>query len=123
MKRILVFLLVFALGIAAGYEIFKNGIINSESFKSPLGKPKEIPTPLYEYSFEKLREKKFTPKKIELVEKMSDGEGFESWLFKFETEEGIVSGQANLPKLKIKNEKLKITEGKYPVIIMLRGYV
>lgn len=100
---------------------FANWRINNEKLVSPLGETKEIQTPLYEYSFEKLKEKKFTPKKIELVEKMSDGEGFKSWLFKFETDEGWVSGQANLPdqsQFSINNQ------GKdYPVIIMIRGYV
>lgn len=124
MRKILVFILVFGVGVIVGWS--GSWRINSGGLISPIGQVKETPTPLYEYSFDRLREKKFTPKKIELVEKMADGEGYQSWLFKFDTDEGAVSGQANIPS-QFSIFPLVASQlwraGNFPIIIMLRGYV
>lgn len=101
---------------------------------SPLGNDTQQERPLDRYAFDTLREKRFSPKPIRLIEPIATESAFTSWVFEFDTEEGTVSGQMNVPK----SDKRQATGDKqdtelitnnyelrtiFPVIVMLRGYV
>lgn len=112
-KRFLVVAVIFLFGTLAGWFVTK--LPQQLKLLSPTG-PTPAPTPLLKYSFEQLRSRQFFPEAIELVEPIATESAYASWLFKFETEEGAVSGQMNIPASSKSNEK-------FPVIVMLRGYV
>jgi len=77
---------------------------------SPLGRKE--PGPLEKYTFEALRERKFSGSQIELGDIIKEEEKFTSYFFSFETDGKRVTGQTNIPE----------GEGPFPVVIMLRGY-
>lgn len=77
--------------------------------------PTTPPTPLAKYSFENLSQTNFSPLPIELTEKISQSAGFSSWIFKFETQEGKISGLINIPQI--------CAAEKCPAVVMIRGYV
>ncbi len=87
---------------------------------SPLVKLPEKPKPLAKYSFESLRQKVFIGSEIskaccsaiKLEKVIKQETTYTSYLFSFESEGKKVTGQANIPWGK----------GKYPVVVMLRGY-
>lgn len=78
-----------------------------------------IPTPLSKYTIENLKATEIKPGKIEIKEELSSNDDFTSRLFSFEFNpafdetQKFSTGQINLP----------IKQGKYPIIVMLRGYV
>lgn len=82
---------------------------------SPLGNDTQQERPLDRYAFDTLRERRFSPKPIRLVEPIATESAFTSWVFEFKTEEGDISGQANIPN--------SPNPPNLPTIIMLRGYV
>ncbi|MBI5356200.1 prolyl oligopeptidase family serine peptidase [Candidatus Collierbacteria bacterium] len=89
--------------------LFVIGMLIGGLSLSPLSSaPTTIPRPLLKYSFDGLKQSVFTPKAISLT----DGQ------FTFDTQEGLVSGTANIPVGYGSSSKQKC-----PVIIMLRGYV
>lgn len=122
-----------AIGSAIGYLVGWWPMRSTRTLLSPLGNDVVLPRPLDRYAFDALREKRFTPKLIQLVEPIATESAFTAWLFEFETEEGKVSGQMNIPSDKLqatsdKQENERITNNDermtvFPVIILLRGYV
>lgn len=78
-----------------------------------LAQPINRPRPLQKYTFDNLRQKTYEPQPIEMVEMIASEPEYISWLYMIQTEEGKVSGQLNLP----------LGNGKFPVVVMLRGYV
>lgn len=136
MIRIQIILVMTAatIGSVIGYLIGWWPTRTTRPLLSPLGNNTENERPLDRYAFEVLREKHFVPKPIRLVDPIATESAFTSWLFEFETEEGRVSGQMNVPKSdkrqatgdrqdieRITNNDSRITT--FPVIVMLRGYV
>lgn len=119
MKRSVILLSIFAVGAIAGWLGRNFGFSQSSGqLISPVSSvPTPAPQPLLKYSFDNLGQSVFTPKAITLTEKIKDNDKFTNWLFTFETQEGKVSGSANIPKICDAFEK------KCPVILMLRGYV
>lgn len=108
--RRLIFLIsfIFLAAVAAGYVF----LISNNKIISPLGsKLKE--KPLDKYTFERLKETKFSSKPITFGKLIKDENNFVSYVFYFNTEGKKVSGLANIPK----------SQGTYPVVVMFRGYV
>lgn len=113
------------IGGVVGYTIGKGNLFQ-EHILSPLGiSPKEIEKPLLKYSFGELKQKQFVPKSVKFVEPIATESAYTSWLFTYETDEGKISGQANIPlgcsPVQVQNPNAKCQ--KYPVIVMVRGYV
>lgn len=109
MKLSVISLSIFIAGTVAGW-FGRNFNLSKSSGQliSPLSSaPTETPKPLLKYSFDGLKQTFFTPKAISLT-----GEQFT-----FDTQEGPVSGTANIP------DECGTLKLKCPVIIMLRGYV
>lgn len=79
---------------------------------SPVGKI-AIEKPLDKYTFERLKRKTFTASSIKIDKKIKDEDTFASYIFYFTVEGKKVSGLMNIPK----------TEGIYPVLVMLRGFI
>lgn len=132
---------MFILGVGFGWWLSKNPVGNISSLISPAGQG-EAPKLFVRYSFEYLKQHPFSPRRIELVQKIKEQDGYSSWLFRFETENGLVSGQMNVPEGvarvgtppsdRIESSSEDVGRGatkrqdpvkQYPVIIMLRGYV
>lgn len=114
------------IGSVIGYLIGWWPTRTTRPLLSPLGNDAENERPLDRYAFDALRGKRFEPKPIRLVEPIATESAFVSWLFEFETEEGRVSGQVNMPAKptdigRVTNNDSRITT--FPVIVMLRGYV
>lgn len=112
-----------ALGTALGFGVanLSDGWTTS-ALLSPLApSPTPVPRPFIAYTFANLRDRQFQPKSIELVEKIEEEEEFTSWLFVTGTAEGKVSGQVNIPTAK--PVTVAGANQKFPVIVMLRGYV
>lgn len=115
-KRILGFIIVFVVGTLFGWWLSKNLVIGKE----------ENQKPFVRYSFEYLKQHPFSPRRIELVEKIKEENEYASWLFRFETSEGWVSGQMNIPpNLTAVGPAARLASptSTFPVVIMLRGYV
>lgn len=104
--------LLFILIILGIFFISKNLIPQKETVKEK---------PLAKYTFESLRKKKFLPNPITLGHILDENENIISQMFYFNLRETIdgesknrkVSGLINVPK----------SEGTYPVIVMMRGFV
>ena len=90
--------LLFFISVSAGYFLVH------AKFKKPLLKP----LPLLKYTFENLKNTKFTASQITLGDKVSDT----SQIFYFNIPEKV-SGLMNFPD----------KPGTYPVIVMFRGYI
>jgi len=78
-----------------------------------------IPTPLSKYDFDNLATHQFSEGKLTIGSKLDETENHTSYLFNFDFSPGLddeiktTSGQINLPS----------KDGKYPIVLMLRGYV
>lgn len=119
MKYLILILMVFVFGIVTGWFGRNFNFLNSpDRLISPVSSvPTPVPQPLLKYSFDNLRQSVFTPKTITLSDKIKDDGKFTNWLFIFESQEGRISGTANIP------DECGAAEPKCPVVIMLRGYV
>lgn len=109
-KIILVALLLFA-GVIFYFFTQKEVV----EIKSPLSrKALEIgPKPLEKYTFENLKNQKFSPSEITFGKVLKDEKGYKSRLFYFNAADKRVSGLLNIPQ----------KQGIYPIIVMFRGYV
>ncbi|KKT74551.1 MAG: putative peptidase [Microgenomates group bacterium GW2011_GWA2_44_7] len=109
------FLLLVPLGLLIIY------ILTNEPRLLSAEAPKVL-RPLQRYSFNSLRKEKFPEVEIELVKIVNKNEAFTTYEFKFFAWGKKITGLANIPN----NSNFIKTSGakqKYPVIIMLRGYV
>jgi len=94
------------IGLAANFLLEK--IPASKTLLSPIATITPAPAkPLQKYSFPNLRNQTFSPLPIELVESIATGSGYTSWLFRYQTDDGWISGQVNLPKFKVQSSKFK----------------
>jgi len=121
------FLVVFLIGLLIfGYFLIGSSQNRAQSFISPLvsssnpGRVKITPilTPAvsYEkYSFPNLAKRQFNGSLIQIGEEIlkEDDYDYQPYFFYFDSEGKKVSGQLNLPN----------KSGKFPLVIMLRGYV
>lgn len=83
-------------------------------FKTPKGTLNEIvPKPLLKYSVDSLSKTTFAGSEITFGQVLGDEPGYLSRVFYFYDQGKKVSGLANIPK----------SEGKFPIIVMFRGYV
>lgn len=113
MKK-LFFLLIFFFLITAGF-VYSQTVSDKKNLPvvSPLSdKPKE-PGPLEKYAFENLQKRLFIGSQIELGKVLEKNEKYTGYIFFYQSNGKKISGQLNLPK----------GEGKFPVVVMLRGYV
>jgi len=121
-KSLLILLAGIVIGLAANFLLEK--IPASKTLLSPIATITPAPAkPLQKYSFPNLRNQTFSPLPIELVESIATESGYTSWLFRYQTDDGWISGQVNLPKFKVQSSKFKADTEKLPVVIMIRGYV
>ena len=111
----LLFVVLLALVTIESLYIFRN-----QWFTKNIIKEKPIPQPLLAYTFENLKKTNFPKSQITFGPVMSENADYFSQMFYFSTPKtpgGKImlksSGLANIPK----------KQGKYPVIVMLRGYV
>lgn len=112
-KWIIIFsLLIFLTIIVVTAYIYLSGGL---PFLSPIKlQPTITPEkPLEKYSFEKLKNRNFSGSQISIDHELKNEPDFTSRLFFYESDGKKVSGLINLPAKK----------GKFPVIVMLRGYV
>ena len=109
MKKYFFIFIIFIAGTIIGWFSRNfNFQKSSGQLLSPLSSaPTETQKPLLKYSFDGLKQSVFTLKNITLSDQ----------LFTFETQEGLVSGTANIP------DGCGTLKPKCPVVIMLRGYV
>ena len=110
-KKGIVIIFLVLLGLI-GYFYLDFQLENGKRPVSPLGRLKKEPGPLEKYSFEALRERELVGSQIKLERVIKEEEKYTAYLFSFESEGKKVTGQANLPK----------KAGKFPVVVMLRGY-
>ncbi len=120
-KKIVFTILLIFLGLAGiGGGIFLGLKLKNRNWRllSPLGqKVEEKEKPLAKYELERLKERKAQPSEIVLDRVLSEGAGFTSYLFFYESEEKKISGLANIPLRQAQGD------GPFPVIVMLRGWV
>ncbi|MFH0772954.1 MAG: alpha/beta fold hydrolase [bacterium] len=116
MKKIFLFIifLVVAISLLFFFTTRNRFIVSPVAFPTPTEKP------LLKYSFEKLRQTQFPKNNIQLDRLYGDTPDSTAQVFYFDTPKkpnesvmDTVSGLINIPK----------TPGKYPMIVMLRGYV
>ncbi|MCJ7739712.1 prolyl oligopeptidase family serine peptidase [Candidatus Microgenomates bacterium] len=100
------------IGIVIGLSVF---MFSRSGLLSPVGNIKPTPTvkPLEKYSFENLQKRIFTPGDITIDKVINDAADFTSYLFYYDSDGKKVSGLLILPK----------KEGRFPVILQLRGYI
>jgi dipeptidyl aminopeptidase/acylaminoacyl peptidase len=109
-------LLGFLLGVVCILSInFTKNFFNNFHMTSPLSKNIFTPTPkpLEKYTFENLKQRTYVPSEISISTKMKEGQNFISYLFNFVSDGKKVSGFLNTPN----------RPGKFPIIVMFRGYV
>lgn len=114
MKKVVVLVLFIFILIAAYYLINQR-----QPLLSPQVKSTSKPKPLLAYTFENLKNTKFSPSQIIPADKVSETEDYITQMFTFEvpqnpgsSEMKKVSGLLNIPK----------QPGLYPVIVSFRGY-
>lgn len=119
MKKILI-LSIITSAIVAGAIAIAIQKLPRESIQIFAPEPTPVPTPLVRYQIETLTQKVPKARNIEIRETISEEEKYTSFLFEhvfdptFETGElKTVTGQINLPS----------ADGKYPLVLMIRGYV
>lgn len=113
MKK-LIFLPILFLFVTAGFVYSQTTSAKKNlPVVSPLSdKPKE-PGLLEKYAFENLQKRLFIGSQIEIGRVLEKKEKYTSYVFFYQSDGKKISGQLNLPK----------GEGKFPVVLMLRGYV
>ena len=119
MKKFVGFFFISIIAFVFGW--FSYHFLNSTGLKniSTIAEEKVVEKPLEKYSIENHSETHIESGKFELKNVMSEEDDYSSYLFSFEFEpalDGInktTTGQINLP----------IGTEKYPIAIMLRGYV
>ena len=116
MKNLFILFIVLAFGV----PILMCFNSSKKSFMSPIGSPTPTEKPLLKYTFENLKKTTFTKNNITLGKPYSETANSTSQIFYFKTPKipgeaamDSVSGLMNLP----------IKPGKYPVIVMFRGFV
>lgn len=104
-----IFLFVVLTGAFVAWEgyFWKASLRNPQSFKI-------LEKPLDKYTYENLRNRRYTGSRIIVSDTVKDAKDFETRSFSFNAEGKKVTGQANFPK---DGKKL------HPIIIMFRGYV
>ena len=141
-KSLLILSAGIIIGLAANFLLEK--IPTSKTLLSPIATITPTPAkPLQKYSFPNLRNQTFSPLPLELVEPVATESGYTSWLFRYQTDRGWISGQMNIPKGNQAGDARgaparapaavnRMSEdvgaglsaaGPAPVIIMIRGYV
>lgn len=114
MKKTILLLFLLLIALAAFYsgDFWRQGNIDLVSPLSRLQTQPEKPKTLTKYSFKNLQQRVFLGSQIKLEKIMQKETGYTSYLFSFQSEGKKVTGQANIP----------FGKGKFPVIVMLRGY-
>jgi len=102
-----IILIVFLFGIITWLTMRQCGCID------PIGKSKKQTRELDKYSYTNLKNTKFSGSQIKLGKILREGTGYVSRMFYFQVSDKKVSGLINLP----------INSGRFPVIVMIRGYV
>ena len=103
-------LLNIILAALVGYFYFYNIELSTPV---PLSVKEEKEYPLNKYAYDVLKKTEFTPQEMTFGDVLTEGEGFQTRMFYYETDDRKVSGLAHLP-----------VEGTdHPVIVMVRGYV
>lgn len=117
MKKGLFFLFVVLFALVSIESLY---LFQHQWFTKNIIKEKPIPRPLLAYTFENLKKTNFPQNQITFGPVMSENADYFSQMFYFSTPKTPggkimqkVSGLANIPK----------RQGKYPVIVMLRGFV
>ncbi len=84
-------------------------------FLSPLVTTREVSKEklLEKYTYENLKKRGGRPSEVKLERILKEETEFTAWLFSYQSEGRKITGLAHLPK----------TEGKSPVVVMVRGYV
>ncbi len=115
MKKVIGLLVLIAALVTIFYSLNQ-----SKPLLSPLVKSTPKPKPLLSYTFENLKNTRFSPSQITAGPKVSETENFITQMFYFKVpktpgslEMKKVSGMLNIPK----------QPGVYPVIVMFRGFV
>lgn len=114
---ILISLIIFSVGILLGYRLKNQKVLDE------ISKPQKVDRPLDKYSIENLSRTQIEKGNIEITEEIANKvEEFKSCLFSFRFDPTLtpkinkkMSGIINIPK--------NSEDSKYPVILMLRGYV
>lgn len=110
-----IFGLIFGLFIAIGSFFIYQALQERLNLVSPLvlfdKQPKELP--LLKYQIDELDQFPLIESDLQILEKISENENFNSYLFSFTTQGGLMSGRLNWPK-KLESDK---------AIVMIRGYV
>ena len=102
-------ILIFLAGVSSGYLLLQ--IKPRSEFKIPV--VKETARPLDKYTIENLSKRKPAGGEVKIEKTLEENKDFVSYLFSFTTEGKKVTGQMNVPVLSLK----------YPLILMIRGYV
>jgi dipeptidyl aminopeptidase/acylaminoacyl peptidase len=117
MKKIILLALVVTLSFLAGWylNLYLNRQTSPDAYISRIK-----PRPLDKYTIDNLAKADITPAKISIERALDESDTFKSYLFSFKFNPAIrgrqekkVTGLINLPN----------ATGKYPVIVMFRGYV
>ncbi|MDP2638504.1 MAG: prolyl oligopeptidase family serine peptidase [Candidatus Levybacteria bacterium] len=106
MKRLGIVLFLI-LAVSSTFFLVKN--FNPQETKSPIAKEK----PLDKYTFQNLKKNNFSPSPIILGKSLNENINFISQIFYYNVEGKKISGLLNVP----------VSEGLYPVIVMMRGFV
>jgi len=125
MRRFLILLPIVVSAVVAGLMGFGVSRLNKGEINIFKPEPTPIPTPLSKYEIEKLSQKSVSGGKIEIKETLFKDEKYTSYLFEHKFDPTLenkdtktVTGQVNLPA----QAGLPSKEGKYPLILMIRGY-
>jgi len=125
-KKIIIFLLILVILIISGFLLFRlysqsAGIISPlEQFRI---KPLPIPKPLEKYSFNNLKERGGQAGEIKIIKILESKDKFTSNLFSYQSQGRNISGLANIPNSERELKFAATKDTKFPVIVMLRGYV
>ncbi len=103
-------LLNIILAVLVGYFYFYNIELATPV---PLSEKEEKSYHLNKYAYDALKETEFTAKEMTFGDILTEGDGFQTRMFYYETDGRMVSGLAHLP----------VDGTDHPVIAMVRGYV
>lgn len=115
MKRFIVFGLVILVSLALATLIIilgQSGLLSPDALQTP--------RPLQRYAFNRLQRAGFPKNDLKLEKVIRENEFFLTYQFSYQSWGKKITGLANIPA-EIRNSKFEIQ--KYPVIVMIRGYV
>lgn len=118
MKKTVVVLLILALAVSigVGFALNRSSLVSADAI--------QVSRPLERYEFNRLQGSTFFSNSFTLGKLVAGHGNYNTYLFSYDSWGRKITGVANIPKeSQSASWRTKVKDQKFPVIIMIRGYV